>query len=59
MPCHDSSGSVDGGGGQPHDLAALSPGRNPRTYCVQEAESATVPVQTGVEKGKSVFLTGF
>jgi hypothetical protein len=33
--------------------------KNPSTYCAQEAESATVPVQTGVEKGKSLSLTGF
>ena len=71
MPCHDRSGRVevqlhsflnsvlDGVVGQRHDLAALPPGRNPSTYCVQDAESAPLPVQTGMEKRKSLSLTGF
>jgi hypothetical protein len=50
---------LDGVDGQSHDLTALPPGRNPSTYCVQEAESASVPVQTVVEKRKSLSLTGF
>jgi len=50
---------LDGVGGQRHDFAAIPPGRNPITYCVQEAESAPVPVQTDVEKRKSLSLTGF